>query len=437
MPAGPPSGIDAAWVAAIAGKTDDAVRGCVAVLEHDRAQIGAAALLARVIVEDRAEVAGLAAARLVEGYVRRGDLPRALAAADVAARAGRDAGPLRASIAKAFGRGSRRVADVAPAPPPLPPKETAIDDALAKAKGEALLERAEAALRAFVQREDATPADAKVPRLPLFGALPPAALEQLLGAWQVRELNAGEKAIEEGAEGREAFVVVRGTLRAEGRRGDETVVLAVLGPGALFGEMALVSDAPRAASVIAEEPAQVLVATRDALEKLAKKTPQIGQQLGEFCRARMIANLIRHSAVLRAVAPEEREPLMARFEARSFKADERLVTLGDEAQGLFLLASGGVRVVGRDADGDELRVAVLGPGDVVGEISLVLRRPATADVVATHPTVALSLTREQFHEAIKQHPTLLGELYELATKREEEMRTVVAQEALEVEEVLL
>jgi cAMP-dependent protein kinase regulator len=421
----------------VAGRVEDVMRGCVAVLEHDDSQIGAVALLARAAAGGRPEVAGRAAERLVEAFVRRGDLPRALAAADSAKRAGRDPAPLRALIAKAFGRGSRRVGDVAPSPPPLPPKETTISKELASAKGEALLAHAEEALSAFLAREDDAPADAKVPRLPLFGSLSPAALEQLLEAWEVRDLPAGHKVVEEGAEGRDAFVVVRGALRAERQSGEETLVLALLGPGALFGEMALVSDAPRAASVIAEEPAQLLVASRAALEELAKRTPQIGQQLGEFCRARMISNLVRHSAVLRAVAPADREPLMARFESCSFKAQERLVTLGSESQGLFLLASGGVRVVGRDADGDDLEVAVLGPGDVVGEISLVLRRPATADVIATHPTIALSLRREQFQEAIKQHPTLLGELYDLATKREEEMRTVVAQEALDVEEVLL
>ena len=76
-------------------------------------------------------------------------------------------------------------------------------------------------------------------------------------------------------------------------------------------------------------------------------------------------------------------------------------------------------------------------GDVVGEIGLVLRRPATATVTASHPTLALHLSREQFHEAIREHPTLLSELYELATKREEETRSVVAQQALDVEDIVL
>ena len=90
-----------------------------------------------------------------------------------------------------------------------------------------------------------------------------------------------------------------------------------------------------------------------------------------------------------------------------------------------------------DADGDRLQLAALGPGDVVGEISLVLRRPATADVVAAHPTVALHLPRDRFQDAIRQHPGLLNELYEIATRREEETRTVVGQQALDVEDVVL
>jgi cAMP-dependent protein kinase regulator len=201
--------------------------------------------------------------------------------------------------------------------------------------------------------------------------------------------------------------------------------------------MALVSDAPRAASVVAEDAVLLLAAPRDRLEKLAAHNRAIGEQLSEFCRARMVSNLVRHSDVLSAIEPAERPALMERFTARSFERGQSLVTRGRETDGLFLIASGGVRVIGRDADGGELEIAMLGPGDVVGEISLVLRQPATADVVATHPTVALELKRQQFQAAIKQHPQLLGELYELATKRVEELQSVVAQEAVDVEEMVL
>jgi cAMP-dependent protein kinase regulator len=262
----------------------------------------------------------------------------------------------------------------------------------------------------------------------------PGQLGLLLGAFEPRAFAPGQTAIVEGEEGREAFVVVRGHLRAE--RGDGRV-LAELGPGALFGEMALVSDAPRAASVRAVDPVQLLVASRDALEKLAKRTPELDRQLSSFCRARMLANLIRHSAILEAVPPAERAGLLERFAPRQFRDGERLLTLGTEPSGLFLVASGQVRVVGRDDDGDALQLAQLGPGDVVGEMSLVLRRPASADVIASSATVALELTRERFQDAIRAHPQLLSELYDLATKRDDEMRSIVGQEALDAEEVVL
>jgi len=413
--------LDDAWAAWIAGRSEDALRACVAILEADPRQVGAAALIAQVFHAE----GDAAPSALVDVFVRRGDLPSAVAVAAVAS----DPEGARRAIAEAFGEGSPRAQDVAPAPPPLPPSPPQLEAGL---DGSALEERAKKAMGA-AQTE--RPADAPVPSLPLFGALAPRALEQLLGAWTVRPFAAEEKVVREGDEGREAFMVVRGHLRVIRER--EQTLLAELGPGAIFGEMALVSDAPRAACVIANEPVLLLVAARDDLERLAEETPAIGQQLSSFCRARMLYNLIRHSAILAAVAPGERAKLMRRFETRHFRADEALVRRDEQTEGLFLIASGAVSVVGRDADGDGLELARLGPGDVVGEISLVLRRPATADVVATHRTVALELKYEQFQEAIREHPELLSELYELATKREEETRTVVAQETLDVEDVVL
>lgn len=413
--------LDDTWAAWIAGRAEDAIRACVAMIEVDATQVGAAALLARALHAEGHS----APDSLVDIFVQRGDLPTAMSLAGLVA----DPAKARARIAAAFGKGSPRAKDVAPAPPPLPGGPR-VSPELAKVSGGALRTRAKEAL---ASAKTDVPANAPVPQLPLFGALPKAQLEQLLGAWKPRPFESGETVVHEGDEGKEAYLLVRGHLLV--RRGD--TVLAELGPGALFGEMALVSDAPRAACVIAQEPVLVLVATRDELEALARKTKAIGEMLSSFCRSRMVSNLLRHGAILGAVAPEDRRKLMSRFEAKRFKAGEALVTGGEQTDGLFLIASGAVQVVGRDADGDELELARLGPGDVVGEISLVLRRPATADVVATHQTVALELTREEFQSAIKEHPELLSELYELATKREEETRTVVAQETLDVEDVVL
>jgi cAMP-dependent protein kinase regulator len=424
------------------GARDEALRVALSVIEKDPFQLTAVALVVQLLIDaGRKATAADAAAKLVDAYVRRGDLPAATAASIQADRAGGDGAELRKAIALAFGRGSKRIADVSPLPPPLPVRP-GVDPELAALRGDALLARAEACLSKLIGTEDPA-SHGLVPALPLFSALEASALERLLGAFESRDLAVEELAIEQGAEGREAFVVVRGVLRAErtpptGQDEGAATLLAVLGPGAIFGEMALVSEAPRAASVIAQEPSTVLVASREALEGIAASEPAIGRELGSFCRSRMIANLVRTSALLRAIPAEDREQVMALFQARTFQEGEILFREGSEPEGLYLLASGGVRVMAADpSGGEDVVVADLGPGDVVGEISIVLRRPATGTVVAAYPTVALELSRDAFQEAIRRHPSVLTELYQLATARQDELRSVVAQQALDVEEAVL
>ncbi len=92
---------------------------------------------------------------------------------------------------------------------------------------------------------------------------------------------------------------------------------------------------------------------------------------------------------------------------------------------MHLVASGEVEV--RQRRGAEtIHVADLGVGEVVGEMGLVLRRPAVADVIAKVPTVTLHLPRDGFLDLIKEHPTVLSELYDIAVRRDQHESGVLA-----------
>jgi CRP-like cAMP-binding protein len=431
------SPLDRAHGYRLAGDVENALRLAVSILVASGEDLGAAALVARILVDaGRKDIAGQAASLIVNNCINRGDLAAACSAARIGTDAGLDEASLLRAIAKAFGKGSLAVEDGSILPPPLP-LEVEIAPFYKKLSGKELYLHAEKALSRFVENPAKNPGVIKLPRLPLYGALEASALEKLLRVQRIQDVNAGEFVVRQGEEGREAFVVVRGVLNVVRESDKKATLLAALGPGAIFGEMALVSQAPRAASVVAVEPVQLLVISRDHLEELASREPIIARELSGFCHGRMVSNLLRHSAFLAAIHPKKRQDMIARFEARTFKTGELLVRQGQESQGLFLIASGVVQVSATDSDGDHVVLAELGPGDVVGEISLVLRRPTTADVVALHPTVALELTRGRFQEAIHENPGLLAELYDLATKREEETRSVVAQKALDVKDVVL
>ena len=130
--------------------------------------------------------------------------------------------------------------------------------------------------------------------------------------------------------------------------------------------------------------------------------------------------------------------LVERFSTRTFEKTEVLLTQDEPPSGLFLIASGEVAVICRDeSGGDPLVMSTLGPGDVVGEVATVLRRPASADVVAVHPTVTLHLPKEQFLSVIQDHPSILLELYKLAIERDEDATRVMAEEAREAEDFVL
>jgi cAMP-dependent protein kinase regulator len=430
------SPLDRAHAARLAGSSDAALQLAASILTAAPGDLGAAWLVARLLADaGRVDSASAAAFELVSRFTRRGDLASACLAAQLAGETGADVTGLARSIAEAFGRGSPRLAKVSPAPPALPGSAD-VAPFFSKLQGPALHDAAEKALARTLGPKDRV-ADGPVPKLPLFSDLTPPLLQKLLLTFELREFAAADSVVRQGDEGTEAFLLARGVLNVVRDRPEGMVVLAVLGPGAFFGEMALVGNAPRAASVVAVEPAHVFAAPRAALESLSAREPSIGRALGEFCNRRMIDNLVRHSSILSAVEPARRAELIARFTPKTFPKAAVMVREGQESERLFLIASGGVQVRGTDAEGDTVVLAQLGPGDVVGEISLVLRRPATADVVAVHTTTVLELTREQFQEAIRAHPGLLQELYELAIKRDDETRTVVAQVAVDVSDVVL
>jgi CRP-like cAMP-binding protein len=100
--------------------------------------------------------------------------------------------------------------------------------------------------------------------LPLFEGLSPAELAWLEVAGEEVEADAGEVVVREGRNEHEFFVILAGT--ASVLRADEEV--ARLGAGQFFGETALLTGAPRNATVAACEPMRLLVIPEDAFHEL-------------------------------------------------------------------------------------------------------------------------------------------------------------------------
>lgn len=83
----------------------------------------------------------------------------------------------------------------------------------------------------------------------LFELLPASNIQEVFTRCHEIRFNKGDTVIKQGEEGDYFYVIKEGTARIERQTGDRTKTLAEIGPGACFGEDALVSDAPRNATI--------------------------------------------------------------------------------------------------------------------------------------------------------------------------------------------
>lgn len=120
--------------------------------------------------------------------------------------------------------------------------------------------------------------DAKIElirRVPLFSRCSKKELAEVAKLADEIDFRAGKQLIREGASGREFFVLVDGNVdvRRKGRK------IRSLGPGDFFGEISLVANTPRTASVTAATDVDLLVITPQAFRTLLDHQPQIANKV--------------------------------------------------------------------------------------------------------------------------------------------------------------
>jgi len=100
------------------------------------------------------------------------------------------------------------------------------------------------------------------------------------------DVRGGTVCCREGQPGDEMFVVGSGKYTVGGKLGSRTVVFAELGPGDVFGEMAVVTGQPRSATVIAQSDGYLLALSRDSFRSLAQRYPSLGAAVERLVQER-------------------------------------------------------------------------------------------------------------------------------------------------------
>jgi len=117
--------------------------------------------------------------------------------------------------------------------------------------------------------------EGRLKSVPLFASLSKRDAQAVARVADEVDVAAGKQLIAEGDLGYEFFVVEQGT--GEVRRGDE--VIATIGPGDFMGEMALLGQAPRNATVIATSPMTLIVITGPNFRHIEREMPAVAAQI--------------------------------------------------------------------------------------------------------------------------------------------------------------
>lgn len=212
----------------------------------------------------------------------------------------------------------------------------------------------------------------------LFRALDAEVMNDVVDAMFERRAAPGEYVIRQGDDGDNFYVIESGVYdviidSGGGEQRKSSRVLQFDGRGS-FGELALMYNQPRAASVVAVTEGRLWAMDRHSFRRLVLQSA--------FRKRRMYDRLLRAVPMLDALDDYERATLADALRSRTYADCERVVAEGDaQADGMYFIERGAARVT-ITKDGRETEVSRLAAGDYFGEMALLENGARTASVYA-------------------------------------------------------
>ena len=123
----------------------------------------------------------------------------------------------------------------------------------------------------------------RVASMPLFAELPDSAVRRLAGWFDEREYEPGDAVVRAGAAGYSFFVLLRGTLSVMSPNRQVRKIV----PGDFFGEISIIGDGHRTATITADEAATVLEMFGTHFRELQMELPEVGAMVEAAMKERI------------------------------------------------------------------------------------------------------------------------------------------------------
>lgn len=228
----------------------------------------------------------------------------------------------------------------------------------------------------------------------LFRSLDQDQMSEVLDAMFERVVTDGEYVIKQGDDGDNFYVIESGVynILVKGDHDPEPIMVGKYDNAGSFGELALMYNLPRAATIQAMSSGSLWAMDRNTFRRILLKSA---------CRKRkMYECLLESVPMLKTLEKYERMNLADALVTKVYDDGERIIMQGDVGDGMFFVEDGTVRVTMTKDDNQEKEISRVTVGGYFGELALVTKKARAASVFAVGKTKVAFLDVEAFERLL-------------------------------------
>ncbi|MCI4381758.1 hypothetical protein PGIGA_G00255660 [Pangasianodon gigas] len=232
----------------------------------------------------------------------------------------------------------------------------------------------------------------------LFKNLDQEQMSQVLDAMFEKTVSAGEHIIDQDDDGDNFYVIERGTFDILVKSEGTTRTVGSYDNRGSFGELALMYNTPRAATIVATSPGALWCLDRLTFRRIIVKN--------NAKKRKMYEAFIETLPLLTSLEVSERMKVVDVLSSKVYNDGEQIIAQGDLADCFYIVESGEVRITMKrnrlktDSEHDEVDIATCTRGQYFGELALVTNKPRAASAYAVENVKCLVMDVQAFERLL-------------------------------------
>jgi cAMP-dependent protein kinase regulator len=231
----------------------------------------------------------------------------------------------------------------------------------------------------------------KVSQSFLFNSLEDKELNTVIDAFEEKKYKASEVVITQGEQGEVLYLIESGTLNCSKvfKKGQDPTFLKVYNPGEAFGELALLYNAPRAATIVAKTDCLLWALDRETFNNIVKEAAMKKREKYE--------TFLKSVEILNNIDPYELSQISDALKVKKVPAGEIIIRQNEPGEVFYIIEEGEAfasKVF--SGEGKATVVKEYSKGGYFGELALLRNEPRAASVTSKTECKLLTLDRMSF-----------------------------------------